>query len=405
MSFNQSGERDKLLVLRSHTQPTHSAINASLASELVHMSQPSFPTSSDPRFDALVKGKLISYEHLWVSYHPFLLSKGYRLRPRYDPNWQPSWKDCNLSSPHDIFDYEDSLTLSKGAVAIDARRVADNRHVILKKIKASSEELRIAKILSSEPLASDPRNHTVPILDILYHPDDNVAFIVMPILLHMNFLPFRRLGEFANAMHQYLTGLQFMHEHNIAHRDACFFNLMVDATLIPGGFHYCRKYKAPDGVTQWKIWKERSAVESLRYHYIDFGLSRQYSTNLGILDVGISGQDQSCPEQSLTIPYDPFKTDIYQLGNVMLQMVKKYDGLECFSPMGEAMTRQRPEERASLSDVLAMLNNLKPRQLKQRVWDKENPKVMRFCIKYFGTNLPCGEYNIVYSSLVLIEAC
>lgn len=89
---------------------------------------------------------------------------------------------------------------------MDALRTADNRQVVLKKVKASSEELQIAKFLSSETLSSDPRNHTVPILDIIYDSNDkDVAFIVMPILLHMNYLPFRRVGEFADAVRQYLT--------------------------------------------------------------------------------------------------------------------------------------------------------------------------------------------------------
>jgi hypothetical protein len=30
-------------------------------------------------------------EKLWVSYCPFLVSRGYRLRPRYNPDWVPFW--------------------------------------------------------------------------------------------------------------------------------------------------------------------------------------------------------------------------------------------------------------------------------------------------------------------------
>jgi hypothetical protein len=31
-------------------------------------------------------------ERFWVDQQPFLLARGYRLRPRYDPTWVPSWK-------------------------------------------------------------------------------------------------------------------------------------------------------------------------------------------------------------------------------------------------------------------------------------------------------------------------
>jgi len=33
-----------------------------------------------------------SYEYFWVDHQPFLLSRGYKLRPRYDPKWIPTWK-------------------------------------------------------------------------------------------------------------------------------------------------------------------------------------------------------------------------------------------------------------------------------------------------------------------------
>ena len=30
-------------------------------------------------------------ELFWVGLQPFLLGRGYRLRPRYQPDWKPSW--------------------------------------------------------------------------------------------------------------------------------------------------------------------------------------------------------------------------------------------------------------------------------------------------------------------------
>ncbi|KAH0583425.1 hypothetical protein H2248_009054 [Termitomyces sp. 'cryptogamus'] len=330
------------------------------------------------------RGKHLVSEHVWLLYYPLLLSRGYKLRSRYAPDWQPSWRDPNVSTA-ELLKHEDALTPAKRADIMDAVHLLDNRHVVLKKIGASSEELQIAQFLSSKNLSSDPRNHAVPILDTIYDPNDkDVAFIVMPILLQMNYLPFRRVGEFADAVRQYLTGLQFMHENNIAHRDACYFNLMMDATeLIPGGFHFFRD-NTQDGVKPWREWRERSFVKSLRYFFIDFGISRHYTTNIGVRDVGISAQDQSFPERSETVPYDPFKTDIYHLGNVILDIVKGYDGLDYFAQIGNAMTRKNPADRASLSDMLAMVDRLKPKQLERRVWSKDNPWFLRILIRFFG---------------------
>ncbi|KAJ7435026.1 hypothetical protein B0H11DRAFT_695211 [Mycena galericulata] len=43
-------------------------------------------------------------EYFWVEVQPLLLSAGYRLRARYQPDWIPSW--ANTSKPGE---YEDSL--------------------------------------------------------------------------------------------------------------------------------------------------------------------------------------------------------------------------------------------------------------------------------------------------------
>ncbi|KAG5650458.1 hypothetical protein H0H81_012180, partial [Sphagnurus paluster] len=73
--------------------------------------------------------------------------------------------------------------------------------------------------------------------------------------------------------------------------DPCEFNLMMDASeLIPQGFHFS-KPRTYDGIHEWTEWRERGSVKSLRYYFIDFGLSRRYATNKNVKDVGIWGED------------------------------------------------------------------------------------------------------------------
>ncbi|KAG8727256.1 hypothetical protein FRC11_013603, partial [Ceratobasidium sp. 423] len=49
-----------------------------------------------PSFDDVNISSLLDQrseaEERWVSFQPYLLSKGYQLRPRYQPDWVPSWK-------------------------------------------------------------------------------------------------------------------------------------------------------------------------------------------------------------------------------------------------------------------------------------------------------------------------
>lgn len=49
-------------------------------------------------------------EKPWVDIQPFLLGRGYRLRPRYDPSWIPSWFVIRIGNeyPRPVV-YEDSL--------------------------------------------------------------------------------------------------------------------------------------------------------------------------------------------------------------------------------------------------------------------------------------------------------
>ena len=49
---------------------------------------PANPGSYDP--------DLGRFEYFWVDHQLFLLSCGYKLRPRYDPAWVPSWKHKDI---------------------------------------------------------------------------------------------------------------------------------------------------------------------------------------------------------------------------------------------------------------------------------------------------------------------
>ena len=111
--------------------------------------------------------------------------------------------------------------------------------VCLKKVKKSDHpyEEEISKYLSSEPLASDPQNHSVQILESLNPPDDaDLVILVMPLLREFDSPRFDTLGEVIACFRQLFEvrfssspliyeinpgqGIQFLHEHHIAHRSA-----------------------------------------------------------------------------------------------------------------------------------------------------------------------------------------
>ncbi|KAF9553731.1 hypothetical protein CPC08DRAFT_767308 [Agrocybe pediades] len=92
-------------------------------------------------------------EKYWIALQPSLLGKGYKLRPRYDPAWQPPClrkKDENWVS---ALAREEALEIPDDAT-LDAIRVQDD-------------------LPSSGPMKKDPRNCCVPILDVLLTTGDD----------------------------------------------------------------------------------------------------------------------------------------------------------------------------------------------------------------------------------------
>jgi len=103
--------------------------------------------------------------------------------------------------------------------------------------------------------------------------------------------------------------------------DAGLLNLMMDETpVVPKGSHFARPY-SHDGTDYNLTWQHRCRVAPFDYYYIDFGLSRWYPDGQdSALAIGVVGQVKTLPELSDTIPYNPFKVDIYQLGCTILEV-------------------------------------------------------------------------------------
>jgi hypothetical protein len=95
---------------------------------------------------------------------------------------------------------------------------------------------------------------------------------------------------------------------------------MMDATnMFPRGFHPIRSGYLQDVSTIATIIP-RSMVE-VKYYFVDYGISSYFPSGLQTrLVVGTSGRDQEVPELSDDVPYDPFKVDIFTIGNVFREL-------------------------------------------------------------------------------------
>lgn len=93
--------------------------------------------------------------------------------------------------------------------------------------------------------------------------------------------------------------------------------MMDGDALYPGGFHPVRNLRDRLGVKY--IWPLARTEASVRYYFIDFGISTHFGESDEHLVLGIHCRDHSVPELSRTKKYDPFKVDIYVIGNLLRQ--------------------------------------------------------------------------------------
>ncbi|KAJ6457773.1 hypothetical protein C8R47DRAFT_1163936 [Mycena vitilis] len=299
----------------------------------------------------------------WGQHWQFFESSGYKLPSKFDPEHHSKQvhemtrqerreHDANYGNPY----------------IMDATRISDGRQVMLKSVSTNThpEEVKIALFFSSPPHAGHPRNHCIPVLEVLRDPSDaDIQILVMPLLAPLNTPIFDTVGEVVACFRQIFEGIQYMHENFVAHRDCGMPNILQDGTdLYPGGFHPMKPWLDPSfrqpsrPITRTECWP--------RYHLIDFGLSRQYNPNNGLpFEDVICGGDKSPPEYDYAA-CNPFPTDIYLLGNLLkcefLYSRNQFDDFDSpvfehqpwlfLKPLIHDMTLQDASQRPTIGEVI-----------------------------------------------------
>ncbi|KAG6815684.1 hypothetical protein H0H87_012241 [Tephrocybe sp. NHM501043] len=165
----------------------------------------------------------------------------------------------------------------------------------------------------------------------------------MPQLLNFARLPFRRIGEFIEAVEQFLEVKPY-------------------------------------------ILDERAEVTILESRALTLCTSTELRTESEPLETvtGLCGQDQTVRELLAEEPYNPFKLDVYQLSNVVLNMIKTYHSLEALTPLAQVMTSVLPQDRPLPSQALDIHRSLDQASFEDRVWPKIIPPEERYEIEFPG---------------------
>ncbi|KAL6303430.1 hypothetical protein BKA93DRAFT_818091 [Sparassis latifolia] len=291
---------------------------------------------------------LLPNEVFWRDRQVYLEQNGYRLRPRYKPDWSPSWLEINVIP--DLC--EDSISLLTRHV-IDATREVDGQLVSLKSVENGGSEVTIAQFLSGPELRSHLMNHCVPVVDVLPDPFDTKASILIMLYLRpFNDPDFGAIGEVVEFMRQTLEGLCFLHSRGVAHRDCAVANIMMDArSLYPQGHHPIRIEASRDGI--FMLSPLSRSDHSVRYYFIDFGISSLIRKGESPYVLGRQGRDKELPEMSSEVPYDAFKVDVFILGNLY-----KKEFLQA-SNISMPMTDRQPGRRPTAEVAFAMLEGVR----------------------------------------------
>ncbi|KAI5118852.1 hypothetical protein M0805_008128 [Coniferiporia weirii] len=288
----------------------------------------------------------------WRDRSGFLESKGYRLRPRFRPGWEPSW----IGVAKNPLDCEDSFN-HKIRRVMDAQRVSDGALVAIKEVSPDSMEAEIALMLSTPEALKDPMNHCVPILDHMRdESDENQEYIVMPLLRRFSEPEFYAVGEVLDFVRQTLEGLVYMHRRRVAHCDLSYLNIMMDgSSLYPSGFHPDPSWQLmlPD-FSDLAEHRLRIDTGGIKYFIIDYDISAYYENpDEPPLAYGDDGLDRELPELKWGRPYDPFPGDVFTLGNVYKKFfTTQYSNLEFLAPLVQDMTQLAPTDRPTAEEAL-----------------------------------------------------
>ncbi|CUA72840.1 hypothetical protein RSOLAG22IIIB_10348 [Rhizoctonia solani] len=298
-------------------------------------------------------------EMRWVSFQPYLLSKGYRLRPRYQPHWVPSWKGTPVN-PDGCEDSFDCMPIH----VLDATRIQDDQQVMIKMVvpwkdgREGREELALMEYFSAPPVRDEHDNHVVPCLDIFPIPGVvSGHFLVTPLLGRYKDVPFYNLAEVHDMFLQLFDGLLHMHRNRVAHCDIDAQNIMMDLRpLYDEHFHPFHRTYSTDFKRHLFPHATRTQ-KGTRYYYIDLGFAIQFKDHNSPRTVSGVYSRVPAPEQLGGRPFDPFLADVYQFGQMLMrEFIPQIKGLDFLIPLAMEMTRNEPDSRPTLEHARKSMN-------------------------------------------------
>ncbi|KAJ3515516.1 hypothetical protein NMY22_g14434 [Coprinellus aureogranulatus] len=215
---------------------------------------------------------------------------------------------------------------------------SEGRHVAIKLVPQNSDELRVYELIRRQSLETLERVCLLPVLDMLFIP--RYCFVVMPRWGdHVRKPPPATLKRAMEILHSLLKAVDFLHSHNIVHRDISENNVLVN--------HFTDAAHTEDRVLLGRQGK-------LRFALYDFDISIVFPQEAKRSKCRLPREksfegtwptptrDTSHGEPD----YDPFVYDVGCLGLLFCTWVQKFTAdLPFLAPLLDRMTDRNPTRR------------------------------------------------------------
>ncbi|KAJ6551086.1 hypothetical protein B0H10DRAFT_1968639, partial [Mycena sp. CBHHK59/15] len=173
---------------------------------------PASQSLSTPNSDQRHASRFKPGEEFWLGHRDWLKDQGYLLRPRYQAEWNPSWRDTDADEHEDGQYYMLMWAPLQHGNVMDATMSLDGSFVMMKQVESPGVELDIAVWFQKSH--SDLTQQTIASLSAASSP------IQMSLAGQSLYDKprFDTIGEAVGFFTQIFEGLQFIHKNNVAHR-------------------------------------------------------------------------------------------------------------------------------------------------------------------------------------------
>ncbi|KAI0317822.1 hypothetical protein OF83DRAFT_1057980 [Amylostereum chailletii] len=255
-----------------------------------------------------------------------------------------------------VFDYSNPLNR--------AVRTREGHDAIMRVIVIKDEgrqHLDVLRKVATAPQSLLSNNHALPMLQEFCF--EHLTFGIFPKVGGTmedayRFWAKNSVGDVLDMTMQALEGLTFIHDLNVAHRDAFKNNFLV----------------------QWHPESMRTMtvpVSRPRVYLIDFEVAIEFHPDCPLVDRVCTGcplggsftqletySRPRIPEMDSGEPYDPFKLDVWQLGNSLSNFKSTIDPVdEVLTTMASTAPASRLSANEALSRLGAIIHSMQPLSL------------------------------------------